>query len=104
MMDNYDVQQICLNGHQITDEYNRCPEERKDVCDICGAKTLHTCPNCGEIIRGAYYQSPFINTAIRKRVLSNPNFVSSFSKKKKTPLPKHCHKCGTPYPWALKVD
>ena len=101
-MDNYDTQQVCLNGHQITDEYHLCPHERKERCDTCGEKTIYTCPKCDEEIKGAYYQNPFINTAIRKRVLSNPNFVPSFSKKKQVPVPTHCHKCGTPYPWAEK--
>jgi len=42
-----DTQQICLNGHQITDNYNRSPEFRRTFCDKCGAKTIHQCPKCG---------------------------------------------------------
>ena len=77
-MDNFDTQQVCLNGHQITDEYYRCPHERKDVCDTCGEKTMHTCPKCGDEIKGAYYVNPFVNPELRKRVFSSPKFIPSF--------------------------
>lgn len=40
--------QVCLNGHQITDSYNRSHTSRKDFCDKCGEKTIVFCPNCNE--------------------------------------------------------
>ncbi|MBN1294203.1 MAG: DUF2321 domain-containing protein [Candidatus Latescibacteria bacterium] len=103
-MNNYDTQQVCLNGHQITDEYYRCPQNRKDTCDTCGAKTIHACPKCNEEIKGSYYVNPFSNPDIKKRILANPNFVPSFGQKRKVPVPARCPKCDTPFPWAEKEE
>ena len=79
-MGYYDVMQVCLNGHQITDNYNRYPEHRKDFCDKCGEKTITRCPKCNEPIRGDYH-------------------VEGVLAIKETPVPEFCHKCGAPYPW-----
>ena len=54
-MGHYDVQQVCLNGHQITDNYNRSPEFRKTHCNKCGEKTIHQCPECNHPIKGDYH-------------------------------------------------
>jgi len=40
----YDVQQVCANGHQITAYYHHHPEDREDYCGICGEKTIHILP------------------------------------------------------------
>ena len=53
MPEEYDVQQVCENGHQITDCYNIKPERRKEFCQECGAATRTTCPNCNKEIQGA---------------------------------------------------
>ena len=79
-MATYDIMQVCLNGHQITDSYNRHPEHRQDFCDECGAKTIISCPECNAPIRGEYQEE---------------RAVFAFQ----TPVPEHCHNCGAPYPW-----
>ena len=82
-MGQYDIMQVCLNGHQITDSYNRYPEFRKDFCPKCGAKTIYKCPNCQKPIKGDYHVSSII--------------VSST-----TPVPAKCEYCGHDFPWSLK--
>jgi len=82
-MGQYDVMQVCVNGHQITDTYNRYPEFRKDYCPKCGAETIYKCPNCGKPIKGDYHVSGIV--------------VSS-----RTPVPVICEYCGKDFPWRLK--
>jgi hypothetical protein len=84
-MDSYDTQQVCLNGHQITDSFNRLPEFRKSYCHKCGEKTIHQCPKCNTGIKGYY---------------SSPEFVSLHE----TPVPSNCEDCGTAYPWEKKKN
>jgi hypothetical protein len=76
-----DVQQVCLNGHQITASYERQPENRRDFCNKCGALTIFKCPECGHPIKGKLY---------REHVLSSYT----------PPVPSHCDGCGKAYPWA----
>lgn len=82
-MGTYDVQQVCVNGHQTTDNYNRSPEFRRKFCPECGAETIHQCPSCGRPIRGDYH-------------VDGVFCVSS------TPVPTHCENCGAAYPWTEK--
>ncbi|MCA9130379.1 MAG: DUF2321 domain-containing protein [Bdellovibrionales bacterium] len=82
-MDPYDVQQVCLNGHQITDRYNLKSYMRRDFCEICGAETIHGCPKCHHEIRGRY------------SVAGEPYWGPV----KKTLVPTHCPNCGTAFPW-----
>lgn len=84
-MGYYDVMQVCLNGHQITSRYNESPQFRQDYCDKCGKQTVYQCSKCGEPIRGKY---------ISKGVLDLTS----------VPVPSHCHKCGSPYPWRKNSD
>jgi hypothetical protein len=79
----YDTQQVCENGHQITDSYHDRPQHRRDFCEKCGKKTIYTCQKCGAEIKGEY---------------NIPGAAIGGG----TPVPEHCHKCGTPYPWAGK--
>ena len=79
-MGTYDVQQVCLNGHQTTDNYNRSPEFRRKFCPDCGAETIHKCPACEHPIRGDYH-------------VEGVFAVSS------TPVPTNCENCGEAYPW-----
>jgi hypothetical protein len=74
----YDVQQVCMNGHQITDSFLGLPEFRKNYCDKCGEPTIHQCPHCNEPIKGHYLGAISINSA---------------------QIPAHCHNCGHSYPW-----
>lgn len=85
-MGSYDTQQVCLNGHQITDNYHRSSEFRRPFCNKCGAKTIHQCPNCGTEIKGCYHVEGML-------VIGSP-----------TPVPKFCEKCGTSFPWADKLS
>lgn len=73
-----DVQQVCLNGHQITEAAVARPEEKSDHCPKCGEKTITAC-GCGAPIPG------------RKPKLHG------FS----TPL-AYCGKCGSAFPWTEK--
>lgn len=82
-MSRYDVMQVCLNGHRITDSYHSHPEFRKDYCDQCGEKTITECPDCGAPIKGE---------------LISKNVIWAFP----TPVPNNCHNCGSPYPWTQK--
>ena len=55
-MGYHDVQQVCLNGHQTTENYNSSPQFRKDFCSLCGEETIHKCPECAHPIRGHYHR------------------------------------------------
>lgn len=88
-MGYYNTAQICTNGHIITDSYDINPEFRQNFCDICGAKTIITCPNCNSKIRGDYE-------------VENITFIDSTM----SSAPSYCYNCGKPYPWtdsALKA-
>jgi hypothetical protein len=85
-MGRYDTQQVCLNGHQITDNYYSSPEFRKNFCTKCGEKTIYQCPNCGSDIRGDYHADGVVAIGF------------------KTPVPTHCEKCGKPFPWFKNND
>ena len=81
---HYDTQQVCTNGHQITASYHEFPQFRQDHCDKCGAKTIYQCPKCAIEIRG--------------------RFVSPVISGLPIDVPRHCHSCGSSYPWALLED
>ena len=92
MSPNYDVQQVCENGHQITDCYNISPEKRTKFCQACGAATLIACPNCDAEIQGAQIKvSQSWNEARFDRV--RRTLESHVS------VPSYCTNCGEPYPW-----
>jgi hypothetical protein len=76
---DYDVAQICLNGHIINGAVNRHAYENKDFCEICGQRTTTKCQSCNAPIRGG---------------LATPIQVFTLD-----PLPCYCHACGAPYPW-----
>lgn len=80
-MGSHDIQQVCLNGHQITDRYNEAPEFRKAFCPKCGEKTINACQHCHTPIQGAYIPD--------NAVLPDPIM----------PIPTHCDRCGEPFPW-----
>ena len=83
-MGSHDAQQVCLNGHQITDNYHRWPEFRRSFCEKCGEKTIHQCPECRADIKGDYHVEGVFSVST-------------------TPVPRFCEKCGTPFPWSEKV-
>lgn len=82
-MGYYDTQQVCLNGHQITDSYHRSPEFRKKFCATCGSETIHKCPACNHEIRGDYH-------------------VEGVFAVSRTAIPTHCENCGKQFPWVEK--
>jgi hypothetical protein len=84
-MGRYDIQQVCLNGHQVTDRYYGSPEFRRKHCAKCGAATIHACQTCGAEIKGDYDVEGVI--------------AIGFS----TPVPTHCENCGQPFPWSAKL-
>ena len=77
----YDMAQICLNGHIINTHAETEPEYSKDYCGECGAETITSCPECGAKILGQLHPSP--------KYLILPMFGA----------PKFCWNCGAPYPW-----
>jgi uncharacterized protein (TIGR02391 family) len=82
-MGAYDVQQVCLKGHQITGRYNTLPQHRRQFCGKCGSKTIHTCPQCEKPIPGEYV-------------------VDGFFGGSDTAVPTHCENCGAPFPWTTQ--
>ena len=74
-MENYEVAQICLNGHCINSNANSFASFNSAFCPICGAETTMSCSKCKAPIRGKY-------PGIEKYV-----------------VPNYCHNCGKPYPW-----
>ena len=85
-MGNYDSQQVCLNGHQITDAYHASPQFRRDFCGICGAKTIYRCPSCAEEIKGDYHATGVIAVGSA------------------TCIPTFCEGCGEKFPWTHKQN
>lgn len=81
-----DIQQICLNGHQITSFVNFKPEEMKSYCSDCGAETITTCPYCGKRIPGGEY-------------ITDDYGLDVYTSAK---VPDYCEKCGKPFPWTNK--
>lgn len=76
----YDVMQVCRNGHVITDLLHNCPERGLLHCDRCGAPTLDHCLTCGQKIRGAIYV---------------PGLVPAGN----CPPLSYCASCGAAFPW-----
>jgi hypothetical protein len=76
----FDVQQVCLNGHIITDVAKTSPRDTQKYCSQCGAETITECQKCGTPLRGLDHDS---NVIIAYHV----------------PPPAYCLNCGAPYPW-----
>ena len=92
---NYDVQQVCENGHQITGSYNIRPDKRKDFCQECGAPTIIACPSCDEEIEGTQ-----IN--VSQSWIDARNVGAKMVPGMPVVVPSYCGKCGEPYPWTEK--
>ena len=84
MSENYDTQQVCENGHQITGCYHLGEKSRQNFCQKCGAPTAVTCPTCEQEIQG---------DPIREGFDGRWNSVGRSS------VPSYCRSCGKPYPW-----
>ena len=75
----YDVQQVCLNGHQIRVAAT-ASQLTQPSCPSCGEKTITACPECAAPIRGRYRARGAVS-------------------KCRVPVPTNCHACGAAYPW-----
>ncbi len=84
----FDKAQICLNGCVINSRSSEAPELNASYCIHCGAQIIDKCPNCQEPIRG---MTSFYNEAFNYWNTCGFNF------------PRHCHGCGSPYPWTEKA-
>lgn len=80
----YDVMQVCLKGHVITDVLISKPEHGREHCQKCGAKTISKCSHCKKDIPGEYHVPRVVVVA------GLP------------PPPSHCDGCGKPFPWAIR--
>lgn len=80
MGQQYDVQQVCLNGHLITDYARTQPNSRREFCEVCGATTIVDCPNCGHFIRGYLHIDGVLAVSY-------------------TEVADICPDCGKPFPW-----
>lgn len=83
-MGYYDTAQICLNGHVITDQYDRSPEFRRAFCKRCGKKTITACEACATSIQGDY--------TVPEVMVIGGGMMDA---------PAYCHACGHPYPWTM---
>ena len=89
MSKDCDIQQVCENGHQITDCYNIKPETRKKFCPDCGASTLTTCPSCNGQIQGAQID-------VRRDLLAARTGRQEWHCKVPADVPSFCTNCGKP--------
>lgn len=78
MAGNFDIAQVCLNGHVITDSFSTEYKKAQPYCDMCGEETIVKCTNCETPIRGYDSGSSVIYTY-------EP--------------PSYCYKCGHAFPW-----
>lgn len=79
----YDIAQICLNGHIVNDATKRFPQFSSKFCRKCGQPTIDQCPACSMHIKGRYH-APGSQT---------------ITSAEKSSVPLYCHDCGKPYPW-----
>jgi hypothetical protein len=98
MSGNYDVQQVCENGHQITDCYNIRPEKQKKFCQKCGAATIIACKTCNEKIQGAQIKASQDFT-VGGHWSDTRTVYSKMLPGFPTGVPSYCSNCGKPYPW-----
>jgi hypothetical protein len=80
----YDVAEICQNGHVTNESTKAYPAFSKTFCDICGSRTTTACDCCCQSIRG------------RMRGSLSASAISA---------PPFCQYCGTAFPWtASKLE
>ena len=80
----YDVAQICRNGHVITKRARGYPQHQKKFCDRCGAEGIMLCPTCGTPIQGEYDVPGVLS------------FTDTYR------APAYCPGCSKPYPWTAE--
>ena len=79
----FDIAQICPNGHVANANFQRYPEHNQAHCDKCGEATMVLCPQCERPIRGFCHI---------------PRVVSF-----RYDRPAHCHECGAAFPWTERA-
>jgi hypothetical protein len=77
----FDVAQICTNGHLITASSKEEPELMRNFCKRCGSQTITTCQHCNSEITG--YETEY-------------GALLGYD------VPHYCPDCGKPYPWTEK--
>ena len=94
MSAQYDVAQMCLNGHMVNDASQARPEFSKKFCPDCGAESISRCRDCNEPIQGALHTSyvmggsRYLRRPPTRRTMTTDGTVRAL-----------CHACGRPYPW-----
>ncbi len=84
-MAQYDIAQVCLNGHIRNGAINLRPENNEEYCAQCGEKTITQCPQCSVEIKGAMFTEGYRGRPQICRYLDA--------------APAYCLSCGKPYPW-----
>ena len=88
MRDYTDIQQICLNGHQVNIGYSLFPAKNRNHCPKCGEKTIIDCPKCTAPIPGGEFTLVFGLSGQEEPLgCRNPG------------IPGFCDSCGAPFPW-----
>ena len=80
----YDSQQVCLNGHIITNYAQTHPEDRKKFCTECGEAPILACKACNAHLKGAEIEPQVI--------------VIGFG----STAPAYCYECGVAHPWTQR--
>lgn len=78
-MSDYNVAQICFNGHVATARLTEYPERNQAFCGKCGKKAITNCSSCRTPIRGLPLKTGLLAITYR--------------------LPAYCIQCGAAYPW-----
>ena len=81
-MGQYDVAQVCGNGHVTNDRTRSSSVFNQKFCKRCGAETITQCPACKASIRGYFHVEGVFS-------------ISATGMK----APPFCIECGKPYPW-----
>jgi hypothetical protein len=80
MAGDYDIAQVCPNGHVANDSVRRYPQHSVAFCETCGEHTMTACQRCSREIRGEYHVS------------------GAFAPSEYVP-PSFCYNCGAAFPW-----
>ena len=76
----YQVAQVCINGHVVTDTIKSLDDVKGEFCETCGKRTITACQKCKEFIKGQFYNPDFV-------------FIGTLDP------PSFCFSCGNPFPW-----
>ena len=84
----YDIVQICLNGHLINLYYLTKQQFNKKYCPECGESVINICQKCENPIKG-----PYLKGGIKDDTYSDLVWIR----------PAFCENCGKPFPWTMKA-